>query len=82
MEQTKRQTVNCQICSNKFVTTRSVRKVCSPCRGWILHIKGLYREMHQIMEMVKPIEVITIEDEDEDDEAEIQQEKKIITLDD
>lgn len=34
------------------------------------------------MEMVKPIEVITIEDEDEDDEAEIQQEKKIITLDD
>lgn len=38
--------------------------------------------MHQIMEMVKPIEVITIEDEDEDDEAEIQQEKKIITLDD
>ena len=36
--------------------------------------------MHQIMEMVKPIEVITIEDEDE--EAEIQQEKKIITLDD
>lgn len=38
--------------------------------------------MHQIMEMVKPIEVITIEDEDEEDEAEIQQEKKIITLDD
>ena len=38
--------------------------------------------MHQIMEMVKPIEVITIEDEDEDDEVEIQQEKKIITLDD
>ena len=36
--------------------------------------------MHQIMEMVKPIEVITIEDED--DESEIQQEKKIITLDD
>lgn len=35
--------------------------------------------MHQIMEMVKPIEVITIEEEDE---AEIQQEKKIITLDD
>ena len=34
------------------------------------------------MEMVKPIEVITIEDEDEEDEAEIQQEKKIITLDD
>ena len=38
--------------------------------------------MHQIMEMVKPIEVITIEDEDDEDEAEIQQEKKIITLDD
>lgn len=53
--------------------------MCSPCRGWILHIRGLYREMNQIMEMSKNIEVVTIEDEV--DEAEIQQEPEVITLD-
>ena len=95
MEQNKRQTVSCQICNKNFTTSRSARKVCSPCRGWILHIRGLYREMNQIMEMSKPIEVVTIEDEDDEaeiqqdhpevitlDEAEIQQEPEVITLDD
>ena len=50
--------------------------------------------MNQIMEMSKPIEVVTIEDEDDEaeiqqdhpevitlDEAEIQQEPEVITLD-
>lgn len=97
MEQNKRQTVSCQICSKNFSTSRSARKVCSPCRGWILHIRGLYREMNQIKEM--PIEVVTIEEEeeeaeiqhepievvtiedDDDDEAEIQHEPEVVTLD-
>ena len=81
MEQNnKRLTANCQICSSKFTVPRSARKVCSPCRGWILHIRGLYREMHQIMELTKPIEVVTIDDDDNAD-GEFQ-EPEVITLDD
>ena len=76
MEKNNKQTVSCQICSNKFATSRSVRKVCSPCRGWILHIRGLYREMNQIMEMSKQVQVVTIEDDDDDDD-----EPEVITLD-
>ena len=53
--------------------------MCSPCRGWILHIRGLYREMNQIKEM--PIEVVTIEEEEE--EAEIQHEPiEVVTIED
>ena len=39
--------------------------------------------MHQIMEMSKQVQVITIEDDDDDDdEEEIQQEPEVITLKD
>ena len=81
MEENKSLTVRCQICLSEFNTTRKVRKVCSPCRGWILHIKGLYTEMHQIK--VNPeIEVVTIDDDDDDDEGKYHQEPEVITLDD
>ena len=75
MEENMSLTAHCQICATKFRTNRKVRKVCTPCRGWILHIKSLYKQMHQIQ---PEIEVVTIED----DEEEFHQEPEIITLDD
>lgn len=78
MEENRSFTSVCQICRSKFITTRKVRKVCSPCRGWILHIRSLYAEMNQMRAMVMPeIEVVTIEDDGEIDH----QEPEIITLD-
>ena len=68
-------TAHCQICSRDFRTKRKERKVCSPCRGWILQIKALYQQIQQLQ---PEIEVITIED---DPEEEVQQEPEVIWID-